>query len=173
MILGSGLAPVSELRAAGVPVGLGCDGSASADSASLWQEARLALLQGRLRAGQAGTPPGSVGAREVLEMATRGGAACLGREGELGQLAAGAAGDLVAWRLDGLAFSGAVSDPVEAWLRGGPASAWHTVIAGRPLIEAGDLTVAGLDGKLADHRRAAEAVQRPARGPSVPAGRGR
>jgi cytosine/adenosine deaminase-related metal-dependent hydrolase len=159
MILGSGLAPVSELRAAGVPVGLGCDGSASADSASLWQEARLALLQGRLRAGEAGREPGSVGARDVLEMATRGGAACLGREGELGQLSVGAAGDLVAWRLDGLGFSGAVSDPVEAWLRGGPASAWHTVVAGNPLVEAGELTVAGLEEKMAEHRRVATELQ--------------
>jgi cytosine/adenosine deaminase-related metal-dependent hydrolase len=159
MILGSGLAPVSELRAAGVPVGLGCDGSASADSASLWQEARLALLQGRLRAGEAGREPGSVGARDVLEMATRGGAACLGREGELGQLSVGAAGDLVAWRLDGLGFSGAVSDSVEAWLRGGPASAWHTVVAGNPLVEAGELTVAGLEEKMAEHRRVATELQ--------------
>jgi len=160
MILGSGLAPISELLAAGVPVGLGCDGSASADSASLWQEARLALLQGRLRAGQAGREPGSVGARDALEMATRGGAVCLDRAGELGQLSVGAAGDLVAWRLDGLGFSGAVSDPVEAWLRGGPTSAWHTVIAGRPLVEAGELTIAGLDEKLAEHRRVAADLQR-------------
>src|SRR5829696_2959879 len=51
MILGSGLAPVAELRAAGAPVGLGVDGSASADSASLWLEARTAMLQGKLRHG--------------------------------------------------------------------------------------------------------------------------
>jgi cytosine/adenosine deaminase-related metal-dependent hydrolase len=114
-----------------------------------------------------------MGARDVLEMATRGGAACLGREGELGQLAVGAAGDLVAWRLDGLGFSGAVSDPIEAWLRGGPASAWHTVIAGRPLVEAGELTVGGVEEKLADHRRVAEVLQGvPHRGRG-PAGTGR
>src|SRR3954453_12272920 len=51
MILGSGLAPIAELRAAGAPVGLGVDGSASADSASLWLEARTAMLQGKLRHG--------------------------------------------------------------------------------------------------------------------------
>ena len=51
LIGGGGIAPVAELRAAGVPVGLGCDGSASTDSASLWMEARNALLLGRLRKG--------------------------------------------------------------------------------------------------------------------------
>ena len=81
MIGGGGIAPVPELRAAGVPVGLGCDGSSSTDSASLWMEARNAMLLGRLRQG-----PASTGARDALEIATRGGAGCLGRTGELGQL---------------------------------------------------------------------------------------
>src|SRR5829696_4999274 len=81
MSLGAGLAPVAELRAAGAPVGLGCDGSASADSASLWLEARTAMLQGKLRHGAA-----AMSARDALEIATRGGAACLGRAGEIGQL---------------------------------------------------------------------------------------
>jgi hypothetical protein len=55
MIGGGGIAPVSDLRAAGVPVGLGCDGSASTDSASLWMEARNAMLLGRMRGGPAST----------------------------------------------------------------------------------------------------------------------
>ena len=74
LILSSGIAPVVDLRAAGVSVGLGVDGSSSADSASLWLEARQAMLLAKLRDGAAaGT------ARLALEMATRGGAACLGR----------------------------------------------------------------------------------------------
>src|ERR1700720_1393654 len=95
MIGGGGIAPVRAFRAAGVPVGLGCDGSASTDSASLWMEARTALLLGRLRDG-----PASTGARDALELATRGSAACLGRTGELGQLSLGAVGDLVCWPLE-------------------------------------------------------------------------
>src|SRR3954469_5171585 len=79
MILGSGLAPIAELRAAGAPVGLGVDGSASADSASLWLEARTAMLQGKLRHGA-----GAMSARDALELATRGGAAALRRAGEEG-----------------------------------------------------------------------------------------
>ena len=127
MIGGGGIAPVAEYRAAGVPVGLGCDGSASTDSASLWMEARNAMLLGRLRKG-----PASTGARDALEIATRGSAGCLGREGELGQLSVGAVGDLVCWPLEGVAFAGAISDPVEAWLRCGPVGARHTVVAGKP-----------------------------------------
>ena len=119
-LIGAGLAPVRELRTAGVPVGLGCDGSASTDCASLWLEARSCPPAGA-------TPPrsrGDVGAH-VLEMATLGGAACLGRQGEIGALLPGAAADLVVWPLAGVPFAGAVTDPVEAWLRCGPVSAPH------------------------------------------------
>jgi cytosine/adenosine deaminase-related metal-dependent hydrolase len=154
MILGSGLAPVAELRAAGVPVGLGVDGSASADSASLWLEARMAMLQGKLRHGAA-----AMSARDALEIATRGGAACLGRTGEIGELAVGACGDLVVWPLDGVRFAGALSDPVEAWLRCGPVSAWHTVVGGRLVVEDGVPVHAGLDEQLAVHRRVSERLQ--------------
>ena len=115
LLLGVGLAPVAELLAAGAPVGLGCDGSASTDSASLWLEARTAMLLARHRSGAAAT-----GAREALQLATLGGAACLGRQGELGVLRPGAVGDLVCWRVDGPQFAGALSDPVEALLRCGP-----------------------------------------------------
>jgi cytosine/adenosine deaminase-related metal-dependent hydrolase len=154
MILGSGLAPVAELRAAGAPVGLGVDGSASADSASLWLEARTAMLQGKLRHGAA-----AMNARDALEMATRGGAACLGRAGEIGQLSVGACGDLAVWPLDGVAFAGALSDPVEAWLRCGPVAARHTVVAGRLVVEDGVPVHPGLDEQLAVHRRISEHLQ--------------
>ncbi|MBX6388835.1 MAG: 8-oxoguanine deaminase [Frankia sp.] len=174
MILGGGLAPVAELRAAGVPVGLGCDGSSSADAASLWLEARTALLLGRLRHGSA-----SMSARDALEIATRGGAGCLGRVGEIGELSVGAVGDLVVWPLTGVAFAGALSDPVEAWLRCGPVSARHTVVAGRLVVEDGQPTHPGLDEMLRRHRGIAAAMQaavtddapppQPATSPAVPA----
>ncbi|MGY1808780.1 8-oxoguanine deaminase [Blastococcus sp. SYSU D00669] len=154
MILGSGLAPVGELRAAGAPVGLGVDGSASADSASLWLEARTAMLQGKLRHGAA-----AMSARDALEMATVGGAAVLGRAGEIGELSVGACGDLVVWPLTGPAFAGALSDPVEAWLRCGPVAARHTVVAGRPVVEDGVPVHPALDEQLAVHRRVAAGMQ--------------
>jgi cytosine/adenosine deaminase-related metal-dependent hydrolase len=154
MIGGGGIAPVSDYRAAGVPVGLGCDGSASTDCASLWLEARGALLLGRQRNG-----PTAFTARDALELATRGSAECLGRLGELGVLAPGGCADLVAWKLDGLAFAGALTDPAEALLRCGPTQAHHTVIGGRPVVEDGELRVEGLDDMLRRHRTAAARVQ--------------
>jgi cytosine/adenosine deaminase-related metal-dependent hydrolase len=156
MIGGGGIAPVHELRAAGAPVGLGCDGSASTDSASLWMEARNALLLGRLRKG-----PASTGARDALELATTGSAACLGREGELGQLSVGAAGDLVCWPMEGPAFAGAVTDPIEAWLRCGPVAARHTVVAGVPVVENGAVVHPGVEEMLRRHRAAALRMQVP------------
>ncbi len=154
MILGAGLAPVREFRAAGVPVGLGCDGSASADSASLWLEARTAMLLGKLRGG-----PGSTSARDALEIATRGGAGCLGRVGEIGELSVGACGDLAVWPLTGVPYAGALTDPVEAWLRCGPTAARHTVVAGVPVVEDGAPVRPGLDDVLARHRELAAAMQ--------------
>jgi cytosine/adenosine deaminase-related metal-dependent hydrolase len=149
-----GFAPVRELRAAGSPVGLGCDGSASADSASLWIEARAALLLGRQRGGPAG-----MSARDVLDIATRGGAGCLGRDGEIGELTVGAVGDLVCWPQDGVAFAGALTDPVEAWLRCGPTSARHTVVAGQVIVRDGALARPGLPGVLARHADVAARLQ--------------
>ncbi len=154
MIGGGGMAPVAELVAAGSPVGLGCDGSASTDCASLWLEARGALLLGRLRKG-----PGAMGARHALTIATRGGAACLGRAGELGTLTPGAVGDLVCWPIGGIAFAGALTDPVEAWLRCGPVVARHTVVAGALVVEDGQLVNPAVDEMLARHRVAATRIQ--------------
>ncbi|MCY4175142.1 MAG: 8-oxoguanine deaminase [Acidimicrobiaceae bacterium] len=157
MILGAGVAPVRELSEAGVPVGLGVDGSASSDSGSLWTEARNAMLLARLRDGRA-RRDSLFTARQALELATRGGAACLGRAGELGELSVGACGDIAVWRLDGIAFAGAWSDPVEAWLRCGPVSACHTVVAGRAVVSDGRL-VADSEQMLRDHRRIAARLQ--------------
>jgi cytosine/adenosine deaminase-related metal-dependent hydrolase len=155
MILGNGrVCPVGDMRAAGVPVGLGCDGSSSNDIASLWLESRTALLLGKVRGGAA-----AMSARDVLDVATRGGAACLGRTGEIGELSVGACGDLVVWAADPIAQAGALTDPVEAWLRCGPGRARETVVAGRVLVEGGELTLTGVGDVLARHRAAAARVQ--------------
>jgi cytosine/adenosine deaminase-related metal-dependent hydrolase len=155
LILSSGIAPIVALRAAGAEVGLGVDGSSSADSASMWLEARQSMLLAKLRDGAgAGT------ARMALECATVGGAGCLGRTGELGVLAAGAVGDVAVWRLTGPAFAGALADPVEAWLRCGPVSAWFTVVAGRVIVDQGQLVHPRLDEVLRDHERHSRRIQR-------------
>jgi len=155
MILSSGIAPIVDLRAAGVHVGLGVDGSSSADSASMWLEARQAMLLAKLRNGAAaGT------ARMSLEIATRGGAGCLGRIGEIGEISVGAVGDLAIWSLTGVAFAGAVADPIEAWLRCGPTGAKHTIVHGKLVVDNGQLVSNKVDSMLATHRTVAKRMQR-------------
>ncbi len=154
MILSSGIAPVVDLRNAGCPVGLGCDGSSSADSASLWQEARLSMLQGKLTSGAA-----AMTARTALEVATRGGAGCLGREGELGEISVGAVADLAVWRLDGPTHAGVLDDLIEGWLRCGPNGAWHTIVNGQFVVESGALVHSQLEPMLTAHRSIARRFQ--------------
>jgi cytosine/adenosine deaminase-related metal-dependent hydrolase len=155
MILSSGIAPVVDLRAAGVHVGLGVDGSSSADSGSMWLEARQAMLLAKLRNGAAaGT------ARMSLEIATRGGAGCLGRVGEIGEISVGAVGDLAIWSLTGVAFAGAVADPIEAWLRCGPTGAKHTIVHGKLVVDNGQIVSNKVDSMLATHRTIAKRMQR-------------
>ena len=98
-------------------------------------------------------------ARAVLEIATRGGAACLGRSGEIGELSAGAVGDLVCWPQEGVQYAGALVDPIEAWLRCGPVAARHTIVAGRALVRDGELTAPGVEEKLRSHALAAARIQ--------------
>jgi cytosine/adenosine deaminase-related metal-dependent hydrolase len=155
LILASGIAPVVALRSAGVPVGLGVDGSSSADWASLWLEAGQAMLLAKLRDGaDSGT------ARIALEIATLGGAACLGRTGELGTLVPGAVADLAVWSLTGPAFAGAIADPIEAWLRCGPLTARDTIVHGRTIVRHGRIVAeARLAELLGAHERLARRMQ--------------
>ena len=156
LILASGIAPVVDLRAAGVAVGLGVDGSSSADAASLWLEARQAMLLAKLRNGAA-----SASARMSLEMATLGGAACLGRSGEIGVLEVGAVGDIAVWSLTGPSAAGGLADPVETWLRCGPMGARDTIVHGVPVVRGGAIVEADrLDEMLTAHARLARRIQR-------------
>jgi cytosine/adenosine deaminase-related metal-dependent hydrolase len=159
LILSSGIAPVVDLRAAGVHVGLGVDGSSSADSASMWLEARQAMLLAKLRNGaDQGT------ARMALEVATRGGAGCLGRIGEIGELSIGAVGDIAVWPLTGPLFAGAIADPIEAWLRCGPTAAHHTIVNGKPVVRNGQLVSTRVEEMLSTHRKVATRMQSVATG---------
>jgi cytosine/adenosine deaminase-related metal-dependent hydrolase len=108
MRLGSGVALIKELLQAGVKVSLGVDGSASNDSGNFLLEARNAMLLSRLR-----RPEHWLTAREVLRMATRGGAAALGRN-EIGSLEPGKCADLALFDVRGIEYAGAQSDPLAA-----------------------------------------------------------
>jgi cytosine/adenosine deaminase-related metal-dependent hydrolase len=155
LILASGISPVVDLRAAGVHVGLGVDGSSSADSASLWLEARQAMLLAKLKSGaHAGT------ARMALEVATIGGAGCLGRIGEIGEISVGAVGDLAIWQLTGPAFAGALADPIEAWLRCGPLSARDTIVQGKAVVRNKELVSRKVDNMLRTHATISRRIQK-------------
>jgi cytosine/adenosine deaminase-related metal-dependent hydrolase len=155
LILASGISPVVDLRAAGVHVGLGVDGSSSADSASLWLEARQAMLLAKLKSGaHAGT------ARMALEVATIGGAGCLGRLGEIGEISVGAVGDLAIWQLTGPAFAGALADPIEAWLRCGPLSARDTIVQGKAVVRNKELVSRKVDNMLGTHATISRRIQK-------------
>lgn len=167
MRLASGIAPVRAMLDAGVPVGLGVDGSASNDGAQLLGEARQALLLARLAASLVplgcDRGPAAMTARDALALATRGGARVLGRA-DIGHLAPGMCADLALFDLGapGLA-GGAVHDPVGALLLCAPQPAAFTVVAGRVLVEHGRLTSFELAPVLARHDALARALVERAR----------
>lgn len=154
MLIGGDTAKVTTLRKRGMPVGLGCDGSASTDHASLWLEARTALLLARFQGG-----PTAMTARDAMSIATVGSAKCLGWDDELGRLTIGSVADLVAWHLDPVSLAGALSDPVEALLRCGPARAWITVVNGKVLVDEGVPLLPALPDMLREHRFIARRMQ--------------
>jgi cytosine/adenosine deaminase-related metal-dependent hydrolase len=142
MRLASGLAPVARYLEAGVPVGLGVDGSASNDSSNMLAEARQALLLNRLAVSPGIGDGPQLGARTALELATVGGARVLGRD-DIGVLAPGYAADLIAIDLERVEFAGAIHDPVAALVLCAPASVDYSWVGGEPLVEDG--VVAGVD----------------------------
>ncbi|WP_149264128.1 8-oxoguanine deaminase [Actinomadura sp. K4S16] len=128
--LGAGIARVSHLLEAGAAVGLGVDGAASAELVPLAGELRQAIYMQRARYG-----PTALSARQALEIATLGGARCLGREDEIGSLAPGMLADVALWRVDG--FQAAVDDPVVA-LAFGPVPPLERLLVGGRTVVAGD-----------------------------------
>ena len=154
MRLASGIAPIRACLDAGVPVALGVDGSASNDANHLLGEARQAMLLARLARAERGERFASAAmtAREALGLATRGGAAVLGRAA-LGQLAPGCACDFFTLDLDTLAFAGALADPVAAVLFCAPQTARHTVIGGRFVVRDGRIATLDLAPVIEAHNR--------------------
>jgi len=128
--LGSGVARARALRDAGARVGLGVDGAASNESASMLEEARNALLFARATGG-----PQALSVRDALEMATLGGAAVLGRSADLGSLEPGKLADLALWRLDTFAHAD-IDDPVAALVLGARPPLELLLVDGRTVVEA-------------------------------------
>ncbi len=147
--LASGIAPVRQMIDHGVPVGLGVDGSASNDSGHLLAEARLAMLLQRVN----GQPdPARFSAREALQLATRGGAAVLGRD-DIGTLAPNMAADFIGFRVDQIAFAGAQTDLAAALVFAGPANVDFSVINGHIVVQDGVLLTVDLPVLIEQHNR--------------------
>ena len=145
--LAAGMCRVTDLLEVGVPVGLGVDGVASNEVGGLFPELRQALYTARLRELR----PDALMPEDVLELATLGGARCLGRE-DIGRLEVGAAADLAVWPGDDL---GDIVDPSTALVFGPDRRVRHLFVGGRPVVENGELTGVDLAAIRRRHREAA------------------
>ncbi len=139
MRLGSGFAPLIEYLQEGIHVGLGVDGSASNDSSHMLAEVRQALLMARLRAGLQGASlsgentPKLITAREVLEIATRGGAAVLGRS-DIGSLEKGKCADFIAVNVENISYAGSQHDPLASLVFCHPGWVDYSYVHGKPVV---------------------------------------
>jgi len=160
MRLASGIAPIREYLSAGVKVGLGVDGSASNDGSHLLGEARQAMLLARLKEGITGFSLSNdpsrklLTARQALRLATRGGAAVLGRT-DIGSLEVGKCADFVAINLNRLEYAGALHDPLAAALFCQPVRVDHTVVGGKFIVRNGRLMTVDERQLVERHNRAA------------------
>ena len=127
--LGAGIAPVRDLLASGVPVGLGVDGPASNEEGSMAAELHAALVVARLRGG-----PAALTARQALALGTIGGARCLGRADEIGSLEVGKLADIALWRVDTLPHAG-IGDLVAALVLGSRPPLRLLLVNGDPVVE--------------------------------------
>lgn len=134
--LGSGIAPLRQMRDSGVPVGLGVDGSASNDMGNLILEARQAMLLQRVALGA-----NAMSAREALEIATRGGADVLGRP-DCGRLAVGKRADIALWDITGVDSAGSW-DPA-ALVLAGPTRVRDLFVEGRQVVRDGQIATLDL-----------------------------
>jgi cytosine/adenosine deaminase-related metal-dependent hydrolase len=170
MRCGQGIAKIRQMLDNGVKVGLGVDGSASNDTSNMFLEARLAQLLQRVaparylseapggRGGFGGSPK-ALAAREALTMATRGGAALLGRD-DIGALAPGMSADFIAVNLNQLGLSGTQRDPLAALVMCGPFRVDYSFINGREVISGGEFTELDVDDILARHRQVLDRIYR-------------
>ncbi|HEX2134269.1 MAG TPA: 8-oxoguanine deaminase [Actinophytocola sp.] len=145
--LGTGIARVADLLAAGVPVGLGVDGAASNEDGGLGGELRAATYAARATGG-----PAAMSARDALRMATIGGARCLGRQDELGSLEVGKLADLAVWRVDGVEHAG-IADPVAALVFGALPPLVLLLAGGRVVVQDGVCTTVSAAETAAALRR--------------------
>lgn len=154
--LAAGIARVPDMLAAGVPVGLGVDGTASNESGELHTELRNALLINRLNTKHR---EAALNARQALRLGTHGGAQVLGRASQIGSLEAGKLADIVLWKLDTLAHS-SIADPVTALVFGAAAPVALSLVNGRPIVEDNHLITVDEDAIARSTRAEAQRLAR-------------
>ncbi|MFI1678191.1 8-oxoguanine deaminase [Streptomyces sp. NPDC020607] len=153
--LAAGIARVPDMLKAGVPVGLGVDGTASNESGELHTELRNALLINRLGAHR----EAALNARQALRLGTYGGAQVLGRATQIGSLEAGKLADLVLWKIDGIGHA-SIADPVTAIVFGAAAPVTLSLVNGKPVVENGTLLHADEDAIARSTREQAQRLAR-------------
>lgn len=153
--LAAGIARVPDMLKAGVPVGLGVDGTASNESGELHTELRNALLINRLGAHR----ESALTARQALRLGTYGGAQVLGRADQIGSVETGKLADLVLWKLDTLAHS-SIADPVIALVLGAAAPVTLSLVNGHTVVEDNHLTTVDEDAVARSTRAEAQRLAR-------------
>jgi cytosine/adenosine deaminase-related metal-dependent hydrolase len=149
--LGTGIAPARALLDARVRVGLGVDGSASNDAGHMLGEVRMGMLAARYHGATA------MSAREVLWVATRGGASVLGRD-DIGALEVGKRADIAIFGVDGLEMAGADADLVAGLAFCAPQRVRHLLVNGRQIVRNGRLVKADEEDIAARGHRAARQI---------------
>lgn len=163
MRLASGIAPIMSMLTHGVKVGLGVDGSASNDSSHMLAEVRQAMLLSRLNSGIHGASrsapdaPPLMTARQALSLATRGGAAVLGRQ-DIGSLEVGKCADFFTINLNTLEYTGAWQDPLAAVIFCAPLKADWTVVGGKVIVAYGQLCTLDLPTHIEKHQAASRRI---------------
>ena len=148
MMLASGMAPVRDLEAAGSPVGLGVDGSASNDGSNMMQEVRQALYLQRLKYGA------DVSHFDAFRWATEGSAKMLGRD-DIGSLEVGKQADIACFKLDAMRFSGS-HDPLAALLLCGAHQADAVMVQGQWRVMDGSILDLDIDALISRHQQSAK-----------------
>ncbi len=148
MMLASGMAPVRDLEAAGSPVGLGVDGSASNDGSNMMQEVRQALYLQRLKYGA------DVSHFDAFRWATEGSAKMLGRD-DIGSLEVGKQADIACFKLDDMRFSGS-HDPLAALLLCGAHQADAVMVQGQWRVRDGSIMDLDIEALISRHQQSAK-----------------
>ncbi len=148
MRLGSGIAPVTEMKKHNMKIGLAVDGSASNDSGNMLWEIRNALMLQRVVKGADALTP-----RDVLDLATMGGAKVLGMDDYIGSIEEGKAADIIGFNTNKLSLAGGLSDPIASIVMCDPGKVDFELINGKTTILKSDICDNDLNSIIEEQNR--------------------